>query len=184
VGLSHGRKILVTDTVGFIRKLPPKLIASFRTTLAEVEQCDILLHVVDVHHSDIDEHIAVVEQTLEALEVHGKPVIMVFNKTDLVLSGERHIFEELKARYKHVVFISASKGVGITALKSEIEKVISESSSEMTVEVPLGHYEIASRLHELAEVKERKFGDTSVILKLSVHQRNLERVERLLALAA
>src|SRR5205085_7685048 len=69
VELSHGRKILLTDTVGFIRKLPPKLIASFRTTLAEVEQADRLLHVVDVGHSDLDEHISVVEKTLEDLEV-------------------------------------------------------------------------------------------------------------------
>ncbi|MEI8134508.1 MAG: GTPase HflX [bacterium] len=184
VELSHGRKILLTDTVGFIRKLPPKLIASFRTTLAEVEQADILLHVVDVSHSDLDEHIAIVEQTLEALDVIGKPVIMVFNKTDLVKHENRHIFEELHAHYKHSVFISASKNAGIATLKTEIESVISESSSEMTVEVPLGHYEIASRLHELAEVKERAFGDTSVRMKLSVHHRNRERVERLLAKAA
>lgn len=184
VELSHGRKILLTDTVGFIRKLPPKLIASFRTTLAEVEQADILLHVVDVGHSDLDEHIAVVEQTLTELDANTKPVIMVFNKTDLVPKEDRHKFEELKAHYKHLVFISAFKGVGLVALKEEIEKVIAESSSDMTVEVPLNHFEIASRLHELAEVKERQFGDHSVILKLSVHQRNLARVERLLAKAA
>ena len=184
VELSHGRKILLTDTVGFIRKLPPKLIASFRTTLAEVGQADILLHVVDVSHSDLDEHIAVVDETLKSLDIKDKPVIMVFNKTDLVLNGDKHIFEELKSRFGHSVFISASKGVGITALKAEIEKVIAESSREMTVEVPLGHYEIASRLHELADVKERKFGDHSVIMTLSVHSRNLERVERLLAQAA
>ena len=184
VALSHGRKILLTDTVGFIRKLPPKLIASFRTTLAEVEQADILLHVVDVGHSDLDEHITIVEETLKALDVHDKPIIMVFNKTDLIVNGDRHIFEDLKARFKHSVFISASKGVGITSLKDEIEKVIAEASSEMTVEVSLAHYEIASRLHELAEVKEREFGEQSVKMRLSVHQRNLERVERLLALAA
>lgn len=184
VELSQGRKILLTDTVGFIRKLPPKLIASFRTTLAEVAEADILLHVVDVGHSDLDEHIAVVEKTLEDLEVSGKPVIMVFNKTDLVKKEDHYKFEELQGLYPHSVFISAFKGVGLTALKTEIEKVIAESSSDMTVEVPLDHFEIASRLHELAEVKDRKFGDTSVIMKLSVHHRNLARVERLLAKAA
>ncbi|MEP7234857.1 MAG: GTPase HflX [Ignavibacteriota bacterium] len=184
VVLSHGRKILLTDTVGFIRKLPPKLIASFRTTLAEVEQADILLHVVDVGYSELEDHIAIVDQTLEELGANGKPVIMVFNKTDLVPKEDRYKFEELQANFKHSVFISASKGVGIASLKSEIEKVIAESSSDMTVEVPLGHYEIASRLHELAEVKERKFGDKSVVMKLSVHHRNLARVERLLAKAA
>ncbi len=184
VDLSHGRKILLTDTVGFIRKLPPKLIASFRTTLAEAREADILLHVADVGHSDLEEHISVVNETLASLEITNKPIIMVFNKTDLVLNGDKNIFDELRVRYPHSVFISASKGVGITTLKDEIEKVIAESSREMTVEVPLDHYEIASRLHELADVKERHYGDTSVILKLSVHERNLERVERLLALAA
>ncbi len=82
------------------------------------------------------------------------------------------------------MFISAERGIGIEHLKSEIEKVITESSFELTVEIPMEHYDVASRLHELGEVRERLFTDTHVRLRLRVHVRNKERVERLLATAA
>ncbi len=184
VTLSNGQNILTTDTVGFIRKLPPKLVASFRTTLEEVEEADILLHVVDAGSKDIEEHIAVVKATLEDLKVADKPTILVFNKTDLVPKEERYKIEDLASNYPHSVFISAQHGYGITTLKDEIITILTESSSEMIVEVPMNHYEIASKLHEIAEVKERKYTENSVLLKLLVHRRNLSRVERLLALAA
>jgi GTP-binding protein HflX len=184
VSLSGGRKALLTDTVGFIRKLPPKLVASFRTTLSEIQDADILLHTVDASHSDLAEHIEVVEQTLLELGAHDKPVILVLNKSDLLPKEHRPTFEELRHRYPHRVIISAEKGYGIATLKEEIEKVLTEASSEMVVEVPIDQYDIASRLHELAEVKEREFGDKMVIMKLSVHSRNKERVQRLLMRAA
>ena len=184
VGLSHGRKVLVTDTVGFIRKLPPKLVASFRSTLAEIENADVLLHTVDASHSDLAEHIEVVEKTLADLGASGKPVILVLNKIDLLPKEDPPTFDEIRHRYPHIVMISAYKGYGITTLKEEIEKVIGEASSEMKVKVPISRYEIASRLHELADVRERKFTGKYVTLTLWVHHRNRERVQRLLALAA
>lgn len=184
VELSHGRKILLTDTVGFIRKLPAKLVASFRSTLTEIENADILLHTVDASHSDIIEHIEVVESTLSELRVNDKPMILVLNKADLLPKEHRPNFQELRERYGHMVIVSAFKGYGIPTLKEEIENVLGESSSLMEVEVPMDKYEIASRLHELAEVRERKFNETSVTMKLSVHKRNKERVQRLLAKAA
>lgn len=182
--LSHGRKILVTDTVGFIRKLPTRLVASFRTTLAEAEEADILLHVIDISHPQFEEQIQVVEETLKELNAVEKPTIMVFNKIDALDEERRSLIGELKGKYPHAVFISAARGIGINALKAEIEKVITEESFEITVEIPLGHYEIASRLHELGEVRERIFTDTHVRLVLRVHSRNRERVERLLTNAA
>jgi GTPase len=182
--LSHARKILVTDTVGFIRKLPTKLVASFRTTLSEAEEADILLHVVDISNANFEEQIETVKQTLKDLHVDHKPVIMVFNKIDRLDSDQRAMMPALRDRYPHSVFISAERGIGINQLKSEIEKVITEDSFEITVEVPLEHYDIASRLHELGEVVERVHTEEFVRLKLRVHSRNRERVERLLANAA
>ncbi|HET6512703.1 MAG TPA: GTPase HflX [Candidatus Kapabacteria bacterium] len=189
VDLSHGRKALVTDTVGFIRKLPTKLVASFRTTLSEAEEADILLHVVDISHPQFEEQIETVKATLKELNVDEKPVIMVFNKIDQLDSVEdtsagRGLMASLCERYPHAVFISAERGIGINQLREEIEKVITEDSFEITVEIPLEHYEIASRLHELGEVVERIYNDTNVRLKLRVHSRNRERVDRLLANAA
>lgn len=182
--LSHGRKILVTDTVGFIRKLPTKLVASFRTTLSEAEEADILLHVVDISNPNFEEQVETVKQTLKDLHVDHKPVIMVFNKIDRLDPDQRAMMSSLRDRYPHSVFISAERGIGVNQLKAEIEKVITEDSFEITVEVPLEHYEIASRLHELGEVVERVHTEEFVRLKLRVHSRNRERVERLLANAA
>jgi GTP-binding protein HflX len=182
--LSHGRRALITDTVGFIRKLPPRLIASFRTTLREVDEADILLHVVDISNPQFDEQIQVVDDTLRELDAHLKPTIMVFNKLDALADENRDVIGEMRSKYPHAVFISAERGIGIEKLKSEIEKVITESSFELTVEIPMTHYEVASRLHELGEVTERIFTDTHVRLRLRVHSRNKERVERLLATAA
>jgi len=184
VELGHGRQTLVTDTVGFIRKLPSKLIASFRTTLSEVQEADILLHVVDISSPQFEEQIEVVAETLQSLDVHRKPVIMVFNKLDALDEDRKYLIAEMRAKYPHAVFISAARGIGVEHLKSEIEKVINETSFEITVEIPLAHYDIASRLHELGEVRERIFTETHVRLRLRVHVRNKERVERLLATAA
>ena len=182
--LSQGRKALVTDTVGFIRKLPAKLVASFRTTLSEVVEADILLHVVDVSNPQFEEQMQVVEQTLKELGAQEKPTIIVFNKIDLLADEARASFQALRMRYPHTAFVSAGRGIGLNKLREEIERVITEESFEITVEIPLTHYEIASRLHELGEVTSRTFTDTRVRLSLRVHARNRERVERLLATAA
>ncbi|HET6512225.1 MAG TPA: GTPase HflX [Candidatus Kapabacteria bacterium] len=184
VELSHGRKALVTDTVGFIRKLPTKLVASFRTTLSEAEEADILLHVVDISHPQFEEQIDTVKATLKELNVEDKPVIMVFNKIDQLDEEHKGLMNALRERHPHSVFISAHRGIGISQLLEEIEKVITEESFEITVEIPLEHYEVASRLHELGEVRERIYTEEHVRLKLRVHARNRERVERLLATAA
>ena len=184
VELSHGRKALVTDTVGFIRKLPTKLVASFRTTLSEAEEADILLHVVDISHPQFEEQIDTVKATLKELKVEDKPVIMVFNKIDQLDQEHKGLLNALRERHPHSVFISAHRGIGIGQLLEEIEKVITEESFEITVEIPLEHYEVASRLHELGEVRERIYTEEHVRLRLRVHARNRERVERLLATAA
>jgi len=184
VEFAHGRRALMTDTVGFIRKLPPKLIASFRTTLSEVDEADVLLHVVDISNPQFEEQIVVVGETLHELGAHLKPTIMVFNKLDALPEDRKYLISELRARYPHAVFISAARGIGVEHLKNEIEKVITETSFEITVEIPMAHYDIASRLHELGEVRERVFSETHVRLRLRVHIRNKERVERLLATAA
>jgi GTP-binding protein HflX len=183
IELSHGRRALLTDTVGFIRKLPTRLVASFRTTLSEVQEADVLLHVVDISNSAFHEQIQVVNDTLQELNSLNKPTIMVFNKIDALSEERKAVITEMKLVYEHAVFISAARGIGIEHLKHEIEKVITETSFEIVVEIPLAHYDIASRLHELSEVRERIFTDTHVRLKLRVHVRNKERVQRLLAAA-
>jgi len=108
-------RALLTDTVGFIRKLPPHLVASFRATLEEVTEADLLLHVVDATESDIDAHIQAVETVLESIGALGRPRLSVFNKMDAV-SDEVSVLG-LRARYPGAVFASALTREGLPELR-------------------------------------------------------------------
>jgi len=124
---------LLSDTVGFIRKLPTHLIESFKSTLAEVEESDILIHVVDVSHPAFEDHITVVRQTLKELNAVDKPTIYVFNKIDLMDDydgGSKEFINNLKQQLKGIgddgskVFISAEEKINIDNLKEEIYKKV------------------------------------------------------------
>ena len=118
--LSGGQQILLTDTVGFIRKLPHHLIDAFRSTLEEAKFADIIIHVVDVSNSQMEEQMYVVYQTLRNLGVTDKPVITVFNKTDKMARDVR--IRDFQA--DKTVRISALEGIGIEELEKAIEEVL------------------------------------------------------------
>lgn len=134
---------LLSDTVGFIRKLPTQLIEAFKSTLDEVREADILVHVVDISHADFEEHMEVVEQTLRDINANNKPIYVVFNKIDSYTYEEYDEFslepkkktnrtlDELKnswiAKEKTpCIFISAKEKIGIDKLRSDIYKMVAE----------------------------------------------------------
>ncbi len=117
------KPVVLSDTVGFIEDLPPNLVASFHATLAVVEEADLLLHVIDITSTRLDERIEIVERTLEELGCAEKPIIRVFNKIDLLIDDT--IIERLAERYDDNVFVSARTGKNIDLLKEMIrEKLI------------------------------------------------------------
>ncbi|MFW6137752.1 MAG: GTPase HflX [Spirochaetota bacterium] len=118
VWLGDGLKALATDTVGFIKRLPHTLIASFRSTLEEVKEADILLHVVDISAPDVNERINAVNGVLREISAHTLPVLYIFNKADL-LNG-RHIKASFLNRYQNCVLVSARTGQGIDDLKKKL----------------------------------------------------------------
>lgn len=120
--LSSGQEILLTDTVGFIRKLPHHLIEAFKSTLEEAKYADIILHVVDASNPQMDEQMYVVYETLKRLEVMNKPVITAFNKIDR--TGGEMTVRDFSA--DKVVQISAKKGIGLDGLLGTIEEVLRE----------------------------------------------------------
>lgn len=119
--LESGQEILLTDTVGFINKLPHHLVEAFRSTLEEAAFADIIIHVVDASNPNAFTQMAVVYETLERLGAEGKPVITVFNKQDIATSDS---LKDLKADYS--LKISAKKGEGLEELGRTIEKVLKE----------------------------------------------------------
>ncbi len=113
--LNKNQKILLSDTVGFIRKLPPNLVASFKSTLNEVRDADIILHVIDLSHQYYEDHIQVVEETLKEFGGNKKTIIKVFNKVDLVIDKSK--INYVLNKYDNSVVISAHRGINISCFK-------------------------------------------------------------------
>ncbi len=153
--LPTNQNILLTDTVGFIKKLPHGLVESFKATLEEVVQADLLLHVVDVSHPQVDEQIAAVNSVLGELGAGDKPTMMVFNKVDqLNGSGTLTRLHEL---YPNSVAISARTGKGIEELLAEISSQIRPERELVELRIPHEEAALIARLHKVGQVLERKY---------------------------
>jgi GTP-binding protein HflX len=152
--LPSGRKLLLADTVGFIRKLPHALIAAFRATLEEVIYADVLMHVIDASAQDWQEQSASVYEVLKELGAADKPIITVMNKIDS-LSGH--------ARYQKLLWksgavgISAKEGTGIESLFEAIEEVLSRLNHAVTLLIPYEDSGMLNILYEQAVVQEKEY---------------------------
>lgn len=178
VSLDPSTQAMLTDTVGFIRKLPHHLVASFKSTLEEVVEADILLHVVDLSHPQMQEQIEVVKSTVHDLGAAHKPVIYVFNKVDAI--DDRSVIKNLQATYEPSVFISAHRGINILGLKELIVTMIHSSFTEMTFTIGNSDYKTISQLHDLTEIVSQKYEENDIIITARVSEKVKERVEKLL----
>jgi len=188
VNLDSNKAILLSDTVGFIRKLPHGLIESFKSTLDEVRESDVLLHVVDASHPNFEEHIKVVNGTLKELGASDKPTLMVFNKVDVL--EERGLIPALQAQYRHAVFVSALRGIGLERLKEQLLAVIEADYVEHTALLPVTEAKSRAYLHRVAEVLEEEtvmaqaFGDEpepATWLRFRVSRKNDPELKQMLA---
>ena len=155
--LPSKQEVLLTDTVGFIRKLPHQLIEAFKSTLEEAKYADIILHVVDASNPQMDEQMYIVYETLMNLEVKNKPVITAFNKQDKV-DGEV-ILRDFKA--DHVVNISAKTGEGLENLQNVIEEVLREQKiliEQLYPYADAGKIQLIRKYGELLEEEYREEG--------------------------
>ena len=153
--LPTNQNILLTDTVGFIKKLPHGLVESFKATLEEVVQADLLLHVVDVSHPQADEQIAAVNTVLNELGAGDKPTMMVFNKVDQ-LNGDNPL-ARLHELYPNSVAISARTGKGVEELLAEISTQIRPERELVELKIPHEAAAVIARLHKVGQVLERRY---------------------------
>lgn len=174
--LNKNNKILLTDTVGFIRKLPPHLIASFKSTLNEVKDADIILHVVDVSHPYFQDHISVVQQTLKELECDKKTQLMVFNKIDLI--KESQTVEYLLNTFKSAIPISALKGINIQLLKEKLIVIIEDKFVNETINIPYDNSGLVSFIHSNAEVVNIKYNNNSIKLHYKTDKESSEKIKK------
>ncbi len=177
VPLVSGVDILMTDTVGFIRKLPHHLVASFKSTLEEITEADILLHVVDSTSKTFEHQISIVQETLEDLGCGSKPTLMVFNKIDNLV--DRSLLHSLAKEYPKSVFISAVRGINLLGFRTEVLALLEEEFVERVFTVSQGHQKLISLLHSVGEIRERGYEGNSVILKVRVPKKEVEQLERM-----
>lgn len=175
------KKLLVSDTVGFIRKLPHGLIESFKTTLDEIREADILLHVVDVSSVSIDDHIKIVQLTLDEIEVNDKPIILVFNKVDLIKDVSK--LAELKINYPQSIFISAEQQIGLDELERELIRYISNDYELLTLRIPQTQYKAVSFVHDNGTVQSVKYEGQDVLIQVDIHKDDARKLEKMLQIA-
>jgi len=153
--LPTNQNVLLTDTVGFIRKLPHGLVEAFKATLEEVVQADLLVHVVDISHPQAEEQIAAVNAVLEEIGAGEKSTIMVFNKLDK-LNGNSAL-NRLQEKYPHAVGISATTGEGVSHLLAELGTQLKPKREFLELKIPHEQSAVIAKLHKVGQVIERRY---------------------------
>ena len=168
--LEHGREVLLTDTVGFVQKLPTELVEAFRSTLDEVVEASLLLHVVDAGRDPVRQ-IEAVNTVLAQIGAADKPALLALNKSDL-LTPDAH--DGLAARFPDAVFLSAEHGRGVQGLRERVGAELAKLWIEVELDVPFDHGEIVARLHHEGEVLEESYTGKGTQLTARVERGSLE----------
>jgi GTP-binding protein HflX len=182
VRLPSNRRVLISDTVGFIRALPKSLITAFRATLEEVQEAALLLQVSDissVHHDELDRE---VEKILDELGVLGRPRLRVFNKVDQLTPEQREQFEAAWSRgaskEQAPVFVSALTGEGIDELLRRIEKAIPiDPIVKLSLHMPLTEGRTLALIHALGRVTHSEATETHIDMKAEVPENVAKRLK-------
>ena len=170
--LPNKQEIIITDTVGFIQRLPHQLIAAFRSTLEVVTEADLLVHVIDVSHELYKEQAAAVHEVLKEIGAETKPVITVYNKIDK-LPPDSKLADRL-ALEEDTVCISAAKKLNLETLQQMIESHLKSKTVEVTLCIPYAETAKAAQLHETANVLEQEYTENGAVMKVILPVEDLE----------
>jgi GTP-binding protein HflX len=163
--LPTNQNVLLTDTVGFIKKLPHGLVEAFKATLEEVVQADLLLHVVDISHAQAEEQIDAVNTVLMEIGAAEKPVLMVFNKIDQLAGGVSPLMRE---KYPHAVSISAKTGEGITPLLAELGTQLRPIREFLDLRVPQEKAAVIARIHAVGQIVASRYTGKTARFKVRI----------------
>ena len=161
--LPTNQNVLLSDTVGFIRKLPHDLVDAFKATLEEVIEADLLLHVVDISLPQAQEQIDAVNVVLDELDVADKPMLMVFNKIDRVTAPG--LAKRFTDQYPNSIVVSARSGEGFDAFMSELGKQLRPVREMLELSIPHSQPELIAQLHEVGQVLERDYDAPEAVFK-------------------
>jgi len=175
--LDNGEKILISDTVGFIKKLPHHLVASFKATLEEARHADLLLHVADVSSPVVNRQIEAVNIVLKELGCDKKPTIMVFNKIDAV--KDESVVPLLRTHYRNCVIISAKTHQGMEELKRKIVEMLERNLVDLEISCSAGNGKLIAYLHEHARIISSRFEDDRATFRLLMEDKLIHKLRML-----
>ena len=168
---------LLSDTVGFIRNLPHDLIASFRSTLMEIEESDLILKIIDSSSKSIDLHLATIKEALDTLKIESKLELIVFNKIDLI--GKDDLYK-IKRMYPNSLFISAVKELKINELLNEIQKKLSELNEVVELSIPYQKLSVIDYIYKTSKIISRADEYEEVILKIESSSSNIRKIKSII----
>tara|TARA_B100000674_G_scaffold393607_1_gene337818 strand:+ start:79 stop:1380 length:1302 start_codon:yes stop_codon:yes gene_type:complete len=183
VELDAKHKVLLTDTVGFIKRLPHHLFASFRATLEEAIEADLLLHVVDLSFPHYESQIKTVDGVLRDLKLEDRPVLKVFNKIDQIDPGQESEILQAHAGREDAVAVSAEQKIGLHALRNRIMFYSQANSIELNLQVPQTEGRLLAQLHSEGHILDTRYEENDVLLtvRMAKHRADRWQLERFTA---
>jgi GTP-binding protein HflX len=179
VDIGDGYTVLLTDTVGFIRKLPHHLVASFRATLAEAREADLLLHVIDASHVAWEEQRDVVDGVLNDLGLGERPLTYVMNKMDALPDAEADAVRERVANLMpSSLFVSAVTPGGLDTLKASLRDSLRRQRPVLEVRIPAGNGRLIAEVHRDGEVLDQKIDEDVIVLRARLDERAIGRLRQ------
>ena len=176
--LKVGIPVLISDTVGFIRNLPHNLVASFRSTLKEIQDVDLLIKVIDINSNNINEHINTINNVLSELEVSNKRTLFVFNKIDSL--DDKNVLNALKNRYNNALFISSLNNTGINQLKDHIENIITSDYDQDEFYLNYEQSKYLNLIYELTNVLNKKPVKNGILLSVEGSKESLKKITQII----
>ncbi|MGH2377148.1 MAG: GTPase HflX [Candidatus Limnocylindria bacterium] len=186
--LPNGTVVLLSDTVGFVNKLPPALVNAFHATLEEIGDADVLLHVVDVAHPNVHERMQVVDETLKELGLEERPRVVVLNKADALRGGPagtgaptpegEALREALAAELPQAVFVSALTGEGLGDLRARLAAEAARGWRSIAVRLPYSAGAILHRIREHGSLRSAEYGEAGIYVEAEVPPAFAAEIER------
>ena len=172
--LNISQKILLSDTVGFIQKLPHELVASFHTTLSDIKSSDLILQVIDSSYTNLSMHIETIEKTLEELDCSMIDSVFVFNKIDMISSKK---IKSLFKKYPKSIFISCKNLIGINDLVDYIKKIITKNYIKETIKIPYNKLNHINEIYKTLDVLNRKDKEHYVLIDVEGSKEKLKWIK-------
>ncbi len=167
--MGGGGAILLSDTVGFVNKLPPTLVAAFRATLEELNDAELLIHVADVGHPNLHERLIVVRETLKSLDLAARPSLLVFNKADTLKGPEGDALREaIGGEFPSAILTSAQTGEGLDALRARLGDLAAAQFKHVKVVVPYSDGALVQRVRERGQLKKTGYSERGIEIDANV----------------